>query len=376
MKILAVNSLRGLGGGERWLVRQSLLWRDAGCRIDVAAPPGAAIHAALLTAGVNSHPIEMRHDVSPVAIIRLAQAMIRLRPDVVLLCTERAVRLAAPASLLAGRPPLIFRNGLTRSFKNRWINRLWIPLLERVVVNARELQREMEGFGWIRADQLSRIENGVEMPSSQPSPAERLALRSSLGADEDDTVILTLARLDREKGLHDLLDALGSLARTGIKPRLWIAGEGAQRPALQSQAQALGVAPDVSFLGQRPDASALLHAADLFVLPSYREGRSNAVLEAMACAKPVVATGVGGLPDLVTPGQTGALVEPGEPDQLAAALEQFIQSPELRLRMGAAGRRRAAKFSIEHEARQWIALFGEIAGAGLSTAAPAGSGRS
>jgi glycosyltransferase involved in cell wall biosynthesis len=136
---------------------------------------------------------------------------------------------------------------------------------------------------------------------------------------------------------------------------------GAFRAGLEDEAERLGVRERVVFAGYRPDATALLAELDVFVLPSWVEGLPIVVLEAMAQRKPVVATPVGGTPELVADGETGLLVPPRDPEALAAALRRLLEDPDLARRLGEAGRARVAeRFTAAQQTRRVLELYDEL----------------
>jgi glycosyltransferase involved in cell wall biosynthesis len=126
----------------------------------------------------------------------------------------------------------------------------------------------------------------------------------------------------------------------GVKARLVIAGDGEERDALEEFSRRLGVTGQVEFLGFSRDVDPLMRSFDVFVLPSLTEGISLTILEAMAAAKPVITTRVGGNPEVVIDGRTGILVPPQDPDALAAAIVKLMKDPALALEMGKNGRKR------------------------------------
>src|SRR5262249_13780842 len=185
--------------------------------------------------------------------------------------------------------------------------------------------------------------------------------RSAEAAAADDAVLLTLSALRQRKGLDVLLDALAALVVQDIRPRLWIAGDGPERAALEAQAQRLALAGQVRFLGERQDVGDLLAACDVLVLPSRREGLGVAALEAMAAARPGVGAAVGGLAEAVIDGRTGVLVPPDDAAALAAALAGLLGDHALRARLGAAGPARVAEgFLPEQMVAAYERLYREI----------------
>jgi glycosyltransferase involved in cell wall biosynthesis len=163
------------------------------------------------------------------------------------------------------------------------------------------------------------------------------------------------------KGIDVLLEAMAGLAEEGLFPTLWIAGEGPQREALERLVQERGVGSQVSFLGRRDDVADLLGACDIFVLPSRHEGLGVAALEAMAVARPVVATHVGGLGEAVLHQQTGLLVPPDDAAALRATLARLMREPGLCRSLGAAGPARIAqRYQAEAMVEAYERLYFEV----------------
>lgn len=209
------------------------------------------------------------------------------------------------------------------------------------------------------------IHNGVDVhrfrPKEERGPAECRTAGTALR-------IGTVSRVEQEKGILTLLEALGRLGRAAPAARLLVAG-GCPDPAywhrcLEFCRQA-GIGGRVEFLGALHPAEDFLRALDIFVLPSASpEAFPRAVLEAMACGKPVVATAGGGIPEAVEEGRTGFIVPPQEPEAMADRLRRLIEDPGLRLHMGRCGRRRAeALFGLEKNTARTARVYEELWGA-------------
>jgi glycosyltransferase involved in cell wall biosynthesis len=153
-------------------------------------------------------------------------------------------------------------------------------------------------------------------------------------------VIGCTGRLSAQKGFSYLLRAVAQLRSRYPLLHVALAGDGPLAGSLSDEARALGIKDRVHFLGFQPDVQPVLDASDLFALPSLWEALPYSLLEAMAAELPVVATRVAGVPEVVVDGETGFLVPPSDPEALAVALHQLLDSPTLRQRMGHAGRRR------------------------------------
>jgi glycosyltransferase involved in cell wall biosynthesis/peptidoglycan/xylan/chitin deacetylase (PgdA/CDA1 family) len=164
-------------------------------------------------------------------------------------------------------------------------------------------------------------------------------------------VVLTVGRLYRQKGLEYFVQAAAQVHKVVPQARFWIVGAGMRRRPLEAQIRALGLEGVVALLGQQRDIAAIMAACDVFALPSLGEGLSNVLLEAMALAKPVVATRVGGTPEIVREGETGWLVPPRQSAALAAAILTALRDPALAARIGAQGRDLVARrFGASHVA--------------------------
>jgi glycosyltransferase involved in cell wall biosynthesis len=188
------------------------------------------------------------------------------------------------------------------------------------------------------------ILNGVRF---DPPTEARMTIRSELGLGDAFTLIM-VARIDDMKGHDTLLQAAALLREAGQSPALLLVGDGERRRAMQAMARELGLGADARFLGYRRDIPNLLAAADLFVLPSRSEGMPLSVLEAMAAGLPVVATRVGGVPELVSDGVHGLLVSIDDAPALAGAIRRLMSDPASAARMGSAGRDRVNRqFSFD-----------------------------
>jgi glycosyltransferase involved in cell wall biosynthesis len=206
---------------------------------------------------------------------------------------------------------------------------------------------------WLRrtgmpARRVVTIHNGVR-PAMSDRPRNTAAARGRLGLPADQVIVGGVGRLDRAKGFDDLLDAVAALATDRPHVAVALAGQGPLRAALEQRASRLGIASRVHFLGYRADVNEVYAALDVFVLSSVCEALPYVLLEAMAAGLPVVATTVGGVPEVVAAGETGFLVPPQDPPALAAALRPLLASAELRDRMGRAGRDRVARAFDERE---------------------------
>ncbi len=189
----------------------------------------------------------------------------------------------------------------------------------------------------IARERVRVVPNGAELPDEEKEAPAARAWRERFGASLIRPLWVVAARLEEQKGHAVLLDALAEVWKRGLDFTLAVAGDGALRAALEERAQQLGIGTRVRFLGQLDDVGPLLAAADAVVLPSLWEGLPLTLLEAMVRMRPVLATNVGGIPEVIENGVHGVLVPPGEALPLADELERFHRKTERAIRLGRAG---------------------------------------
>jgi glycosyltransferase involved in cell wall biosynthesis len=222
------------------------------------------------------------------------------------------------------------------------------------------IEAELAAFG-LGAVPCRRIPNAVDLDTFRPATtAERRELRVRLGLPQDRVLCTFMGRLAPQKNPEALLEAWS----VGISPdtHLALVGDGPLRTRLQARIEADGCGDRVTLVGPTGDSAAYLRASDLFVLPSRAEGMSNALLEAMACGIPVVATDVAGNREVVgEDGTAGRLVPAEDPAALAEAVATLVASPTLRREISAAGRARILdRFDIQRVAAQYLSLYEEL----------------
>jgi glycosyltransferase involved in cell wall biosynthesis len=262
------------------------------------------------------------------------------------------------AARLAGVPVIVTRVDLQHHLEGyrRPLLELVSRRADRVLVNALCI-RDLALRQGVEADRIAVVRNGVDVEE-----LDRASRRAPEAPVPEPGAFVCLANMHHPvKGQSDLLLALREVARVRPAARLVLVGDGLRRPLLEQQARRLGIADRCHFLGQRRDGPALLARAAVAVSPSYAEGISNAILEAMALRRPVVATAVGGTPEIVREGQDGFLVPPGAPAALARRMLELLDAPELRRRMGERGRRIVEReFGLEQMRTAYDALYEEL----------------
>jgi len=248
-------------------------------------------------------------------------------------------------------------------YRRRAFRRAAYALADAVFTNSRELREYHARQAWIAVERLRVIYNGVDTVRFAQRPAVRLGKRQELGLPADSLVLGSVGRLVSIKDHATLLKAASIVASQGANIRLIIVGAGPQRDALQKQIAADAHLGDRAVLtGASDSIPELLNAMDVFVLPSLGEGMSNTVLEAMASALPVLATRVGGNPELIDDGRTGFLFSPGDVAGLAQRLQTLVHDQIMRQAMGTAAREHVVShFSLERMIAEYRNLYRELA---------------
>ncbi|HEX5352522.1 MAG TPA: TIGR03088 family PEP-CTERM/XrtA system glycosyltransferase [Rhodanobacteraceae bacterium] len=315
---------------------------------------------------------------------RLWRALRSLKPDLVHTYNVGTLDVAPVARLAGVRHVIHAERGRDVSDphgENRRYRRLrrWLtPFIDRYVAVSRDLQAWLLNGVGIDPSKVACIPNGIDAAKFVASPVLKNT-RPLLGdfAPSGTLLIGTISRLDAVKDQAGLIASFKLLCDSSpdadARLRLVIVGEGPERRRLEQQIAGLNLGGRVRLLGKREDVAALLAEWDLFVLSSVAEGMPNAVLEAMASGLPVVATNVGGIPEVVADGVTGTLVPARDPTALAEALRRYTDDAVLRSRHGLAGRQRMQEqFSLSAMLSDYNILYDELLAGGSQKQPTAG----
>lgn len=252
--------------------------------------------------------------------------------------------------------------GFLKSPRLRAASRLLNHRYDRIVAPSKAILDAVARSEGARRASMHCIPNGVDTERFHPADAgQRNRWRQGLGYSEDSLLVGCVGSLTAVKRHADLLDAFVRVRRVLPNAHLLLVGDGPLRDAIAARATSPDLAGHVHLLGQSAEVQQVLQALDLFVLASETEGLSNAILEAQACGLPVVATRVGGNPEIVD-AECGALVAAGAPDELAKAMLDLLHDPGKRARMGQHARQRVVtSHSLDSMAQTYDALYRELA---------------
>jgi glycosyltransferase involved in cell wall biosynthesis len=306
------------------------------------------------------------HDVA--GLFELVRLLRRYRPDILHASSSKAGVLGRLAGFLAGVPIRVFTvHGWAFAAYSGMAGRVyrWADLLVRPLTTVTICVSEREREAGLLAGTCDPARTVVIPNAVDVAGARRVG-----GVARERPLIVSVGRLKAPKDFLTFLRALGRLRDDSFE--VLIVGDGPDRPRLEQEIAALGLGGRVRLAGERHDVAELLAGADVFVLPSASEGMPVSVLEAMAAGLPVVASRVGGLAEQVVDGETGVLVSPGDADELAGALARLLRDPELRRRLGEAGRVRAEQaFDLVPFRRAHLELYSrELARRRLPAPAP------
>jgi glycosyltransferase involved in cell wall biosynthesis len=252
--------------------------------------------------------------------------------------------------------------------RHRLLERVTAPLSDAVVTCSEAVRRYALETYRLRPGLVRTLRNAIPIPPSLFA-GERERVRKEFGAGPGHKLVGTVGRLDEpKKGLSCFLAAAARLAQELQETRFIVVGEGPARADLETLAARHGIGDRITFAGRRRDVGEVMQGLDLFVQPSMWEGFGITVLEAMAAGLPVVATRVGGIPEVVRDGVTGLLVPPGDPGALAHACGEVLRDGDLASRLGDAGRIRVESlFPIERLVGETAALYRELLDQGRSS---------
>ena len=344
MDIVHVVETLDVGGLERMVIDLASRQKACGHRVRIACLfSEGSLATVARSAGVEVEAIAKRTGADAGALRRLRRNLVTRQTQVLHTHNASAHYHGVLASLGAGPLARInTRHGMGSSgavSRGDRLYRLAVAFSDRVVAVCEAARSRFVERRLVPAAKIVVVPNGIDPARFAPRSDEaRDALLREIGAEDGGFVVGTVGRLEPAKDQATLLDAFAILLRRRPDARLVLVGDGRLRASLEARAARSGLSGRVAFLGARPDVPRLLRSFDAFALSSLTEGYSLALLEASACALPIVATDVGGNREIVADGRTGHLVPPGSPERLAGALCALAEDAAGRRALGAEAR--------------------------------------
>ncbi len=365
MRVLTVVDALKLGGAETLIAQLGRVSAEADIELSVLSlhgrsPERSKLEPLLRESGVEPEYLGVRRTLDVSGFRRLVGHLKQTRPDVVHAHLEMAMTMAIPAARRAGIPAVGTFHHVHRPLSGRASarERLAVEIATRSAAAIFVSQASLDSFaeryrhGKPVPASWTVVHNGIDLDYFTPAPGGGpAALPADLGVGGTGPVVTILAALRDFKGITHAIDAWPVVLAEQPTARLLLVGSGEQEPALRAQVARLALTDSVIFAGMRSDVPDVLRGSDLVVLPSiYGENLPTVLMEAGGCGRPVVASDVGGISDIVADGETGLLAPPGDSPALAAAILRLLADPDLRDRMGQAGRRRMERL---FDARLW-----------------------
>jgi glycosyltransferase involved in cell wall biosynthesis len=326
-----------------------------GHRLHMICHPQTLLEERAREAGVTVHPLKIQSEINPITFFRILSVLVRVRPEILAFNTPRSILMGNLASLFTGvKGRIIFRR-VNFPLRKNLITRLKYNWGINCIVTVSESIRQQL---WTDGVPLARIRTIYEGIDLTPYAKREIMPAHAQG---EPMVIGTVAHFSAEKGLCHLVDAASLIPDAANRMRFILVGDGVCRPDLESRVRELGLEDCFHFAGFQKNPVPYLSSFDCFVLPSLSEGLSSAILSAMAAALPIVATTVGGIPELVRHEENGLLVPPADPVALAQAIQRLADNPAEAVQMGRRGRLRVERqFTLQrmiHQMEQLCSSF-------------------
>lgn len=345
MNILFLDSIEPAtyGGMEEWIRLVAAGLAERGHAVSVAGRPGSEFLRRIESdlPGVTTLALDISGDFNPATIARLKKFLDAREIDLITVNFNKDLRLGGIAARLDGRPAVIWSVGLDIT-KDSFGHRLLTPrLVDGTIVPSLALKKQITRHGYLEPDTVEVIPIGIDdREFSRPDPASALRLREKYKMPPDVIVAVTVARFVDQKGHRHLVDAAPGVIRSNPAVRFLLLGDGPLRGELAERVAGYGLNEHFIFAGMLDDLDLELAGSDLMVHPSVDEPFGIAILEGMRAGLPVVASRIGGIPEVVEENSTAVLVTPSNPRELAEAIRSIVSSQQTRLALGRAGQER------------------------------------
>ena len=354
MKIMQVIPYFCFGGAEIMCENLTYALKNAGQEVFVVSlyDDRTPIARRMEEAGIRIVYLDKKLGLDLSMVPKLRKLMLRERPDVVHTHLN-ILKYAALAARLAGVKKCVHtvhsladreaEDRIEKCVKGFYFRKSWsVP-----VALTPEVQASVSEFYGLPLARVPVIFNGIDLSRCVPK---------TFYETKDTVTILHVGRFDVPKNHAGLLEAFRLLRETHPQCRLRLVGDGDLRPEMEALAREKGIGDSVEFCGMQSNVYPYLHDADIFVLPSIYEGNPMTIIEAMGTGLPIAASRVGGIPDMITDGESGILVDP-EPQSICAGLTRLVEDATLRQRLGETARRNSQHFSAEHMARDYLSCY-------------------
>ncbi len=320
--------------------------------LHILCHPGTLLEERARELGVTVHPLSVKREVGPVSFVSILRTLARVRPEILAFNTPKAILLGTLASrIIPVKARIIFRR-VNFPLRKNVVTRLKYNWGISCIVTVSESIRQQLRADGVPGSRIRTIYEGIDL---SPFPKRELFKPRPKG---EPMVVGTVAHFSSEKGLLYLVEAAGLIPGVQSRMRFVLVGDGACREDLEIRVREHGLEDCFHFAGFQKKPIPYLSSFDCFVLPSLSEGLSSSILSAMAASLPVIASNVGGIPELVHHEENGLLVPPADPVALAQAIQRLADNPDEAFRLGRQGRVRAERqFTLQRMILQTEQLF-------------------
>lgn len=372
MRINVLDVMEGIefGGGDRRIVQIAESLDRRRFRLVVACASDGLLAKKIQEAGVEVQDVDMSNKCDLRPIFKLAALMKQRNIHIVHTQGARPSFFGRIAARLAGIPIIITTiQVVIETYNVTWIkkaiykqlDKLTVGFADKVITVSEPLRRTLITNYGVEPSKVIKIYNGIETERYNPNAYEGAMVKREFGIAQNYSVVGIIARLVYEKAHYLFLQAAARIVENVPDVKFLIVGDGPLKTELEDLARKLGVSQYCLFTGFRDDIPKIISTLDVLVLCSLLEGMPMTILEGMAMAKPVVATNVGGIPELVKDGETGILVPPRDAESLAKAIIALLKDRDKARHMGLFGRRRVEKeFDVEIMVRKTEETYQEL----------------
>lgn len=361
--ILHTESSLGWGGQEIRILEEAKGLRGRGHRIIILCQPESKLSAKAKEVGLEVIAFSMRKISYPVALLRLLRVIEDYNVDILNTHSSRDSWLASIAGRLSKRKPVILRTRhLSTPISKSPLSRfLYERLPHRVITTGEAIRKQIITDTGLNGNRIISIPTGVDLDLFDSKKVNG-TLRKELKIPEEVPVIGMVAVIRSWKGHEDFVDAAERILKLFPEARFLIVGDGPRKGIVRKYIEGKGLEDFIIMTGHREDIPQVMASLDIFVLSSYaNEGLPQAVAQAMAMEKAVVASNIGSIPEIVIDGETGYLIPPRDPSLFAERIISLLKDNRLREEMGKAGRRLvASRFSLETMLDRIEELYEEV----------------
>ncbi len=355
--ILHLNTARTWRGGEKQTLYLSRYLQELGYSSAVICQDDSELHHRLRDMSLERYPVRMRSELDVFSAIAIARIMKRLKPGILHMHTAHAHTLGMMSNLFYSIPLNVVSRRVNFRIGRNFLSRLKYRFPDAYIAVSDAVRAVLVEDG-IPEDRVVTIHSGIV-------PYSREEIETDYLFDEFQEIdnlkgrirLVNVAALTPQKDQATLIGAMDYLVKSDRRYILFIVGEGELKRSLLELRDILGLQDHIVFTGFRDDAINFIKFSDLYVLSSRGEGLGTSIIEAMAMGRPIVATEVGGIPELIDSGESGILVERENPVQLADAIRRVVFDDSLRNRISEGAFRKAGEFSIKRTVSRTIEVY-------------------